>query len=78
MPHHAVPPAKRSFARKLRGDMTEAEAKLWEELRDERKQWRIYALDILDTEKTQSGWMCGMQYTEETIVVCAIEVFVNS
>ena len=36
MPHQAVPAAKRRFARSLRRDMTEAEAKLWRELRDRR------------------------------------------
>jgi very-short-patch-repair endonuclease len=36
MPHAPVPPDKRSFARSLRRAMTEAEAKLWHELRDRR------------------------------------------
>jgi very-short-patch-repair endonuclease len=36
MPHQPVPGAKRSFARRLRRDMTDAEAKLWRELRDRR------------------------------------------
>ena len=36
MPHAPVPPDKRSFARTLRRDMTEAEAKLWHELRGRR------------------------------------------
>ncbi|MER9404840.1 DUF559 domain-containing protein [Mesorhizobium caraganae] len=36
MPHQPVPPAKRSFARALRREMTEAESKLWHELRDRR------------------------------------------
>ena len=36
MPHQSIPPAKRSFAKTLRTDMTEAEAKLWRELRDRR------------------------------------------
>ena len=36
MPHQPVPPAKRSFARALRREMTEAEGKLWSELRDRR------------------------------------------
>jgi len=36
MPHQPVPEAKRRFARKLRRDMTDAEAKLWSELRDRR------------------------------------------
>ncbi|UVK39552.1 endonuclease domain-containing protein [Mesorhizobium sp. AR10] len=36
MPHQPVPPAKRSFARSLRRDMTEAEDRLWHELRDRR------------------------------------------
>ena len=36
MPHQAVPPAKRSFAKRLRRDMTEAEERLWQELRDRR------------------------------------------
>ena len=36
MPHAAVPPDKRRFARSLRRDMTEAEARLWHELRDRR------------------------------------------
>jgi very-short-patch-repair endonuclease len=35
-PHQPVPEAKRRFARKLRRDMTDAEAKLWSELRDRR------------------------------------------
>ncbi|MGX5843864.1 endonuclease domain-containing protein [Mesorhizobium sp. ArgA1] len=36
MPHQPVTPAKRSFARSLRRDMTEAESRLWQELRDRR------------------------------------------
>ncbi|TGT35611.1 endonuclease domain-containing protein [Mesorhizobium sp. M8A.F.Ca.ET.165.01.1.1] len=36
MPHQAVPPAKRNFARSLRRTMTEAEGRLWQELRDRR------------------------------------------
>ncbi|MFD2053901.1 endonuclease domain-containing protein [Mesorhizobium calcicola] len=36
MPHQPVPPAKRSFARSLRREMTEAENRLWHELRDRR------------------------------------------
>jgi len=36
MPHQPVPPAKRSFARSLRREMTEAEVRLWHELRDRR------------------------------------------
>ncbi|TPN46993.1 MULTISPECIES: endonuclease domain-containing protein [unclassified Mesorhizobium] len=36
MPHQPVAPAKRNFARSLRRDVTEAEAKLWQELRDRR------------------------------------------
>ena len=36
MPHQPVAPAKRSFARSLRREMTEAEDKLWHELRDSR------------------------------------------
>ncbi|ESY61401.1 MULTISPECIES: DUF559 domain-containing protein [Mesorhizobium] len=36
MPHQPVAPAKRKFARSLRRDMTEVEAKLWRELRDRR------------------------------------------
>ncbi|PTE07444.1 endonuclease domain-containing protein [Mesorhizobium helmanticense] len=36
MPHQPVPPAKRSFARSLRREMTEAEGRLWHELRDRR------------------------------------------
>jgi very-short-patch-repair endonuclease len=36
MPHQPVTPAKRKFARSLRRDMTEAEGKLWQELRDRR------------------------------------------
>ena len=36
MPHAPVPPDKRRFARALRRDMTEAEARLWHELRDRR------------------------------------------
>jgi very-short-patch-repair endonuclease len=36
MPHQALPAAKRRFARSLRRDMTEAEEKLWRELRDRR------------------------------------------
>jgi len=34
MPHQPVQPEKRRFARTLRRDMTEAEARLWHELRD--------------------------------------------
>jgi very-short-patch-repair endonuclease len=36
MPHQPVPPAKRRFARSLRRDMTEAEDRLWQELRGRR------------------------------------------
>ena len=36
MPHQPVLPVKRSFARSLRREMTEAENKLWHELRDRR------------------------------------------
>jgi very-short-patch-repair endonuclease len=36
MPHQPVNQAKRSFARTLRREMTEAEHKLWQELRDRR------------------------------------------
>ncbi|MBZ9702144.1 MULTISPECIES: endonuclease domain-containing protein [unclassified Mesorhizobium] len=36
MPHQPVTPAKRNFARSLRRDMTEAEDRLWQELRDRR------------------------------------------
>ncbi len=36
MPHQPVLPVKRAFARKLRRDMTEAEGKLWQELRGRR------------------------------------------
>lgn len=36
MPHTPVPPGKRSFAKILRRDMTEAEGRLWEELRGRR------------------------------------------
>ncbi|RVC58364.1 MAG: endonuclease domain-containing protein [Mesorhizobium sp.] len=36
MPHQPVKPAKRSFARALRREMTEAEDRLWHELRDRR------------------------------------------
>ncbi|MCA0013910.1 endonuclease domain-containing protein [Mesorhizobium sp. B292B1B] len=36
MPHQPVIPAKRNFARSLRRDMTEAEDRLWQELRDRR------------------------------------------
>jgi len=36
MPHQPVTRAKRSFARTLRREMTEAENKLWQELRDRR------------------------------------------
>ncbi|MGB3389576.1 MAG: DUF559 domain-containing protein [Pseudaminobacter sp.] len=36
MPHQAIPPPKRNFARALRRSMTEAEEKLWHELRDRR------------------------------------------
>ena len=36
MPHQPVTDAKRSFARKLRREMTEAEGRLWEQLRDRR------------------------------------------
>jgi len=36
MPHQDVPPAKRQFARRLRRDMTEAEDRLWRELRSRR------------------------------------------
>ncbi|AZO20751.1 endonuclease domain-containing protein [Mesorhizobium sp. M1E.F.Ca.ET.045.02.1.1] len=36
MPHRPVTQTKRSFARSLRREMTEAENKLWQELRDRR------------------------------------------
>ncbi|TPM26112.1 endonuclease domain-containing protein [Mesorhizobium sp. B2-3-4] len=36
MPHQPVAPAKRNFARSLRRGMTEAEGRLWQELRDRR------------------------------------------
>jgi len=36
MPHQPVPPKNRSFARAMRRDMTEAEGKLWHELRSRR------------------------------------------
>jgi very-short-patch-repair endonuclease len=36
MPHQDVPFAKRQFARRLRRDMTEAEERLWRELRSRR------------------------------------------
>ena len=36
MPHQPVTSAKRRFARALRREMTEAEGKLWQELRDRR------------------------------------------
>ncbi|HEV2507252.1 MAG TPA: DUF559 domain-containing protein [Mesorhizobium sp.] len=36
MPQTPIPPGKRSFAKTLRRDMTEAEGRLWEELRGRR------------------------------------------
>lgn len=36
MPHTPVQPGKRSFAKTLRRDMTEAEGRLWEQLRGRR------------------------------------------
>jgi very-short-patch-repair endonuclease len=36
MPHQPVQPAKRRFAKTLRRDMTEAEDRLWQELRGRR------------------------------------------
>jgi very-short-patch-repair endonuclease len=36
MPHQSVQPAKRRFAKTLRRDMTEAEDRLWRELRGRR------------------------------------------
>ncbi|MDI6027100.1 DUF559 domain-containing protein [Corticibacterium sp. UT-5YL-CI-8] len=36
MPHQPVPPEKRQFAKALRRDMTEAEERLWQELRGRR------------------------------------------
>jgi len=36
MPHAPIPPGKRSFAKVLRRDMTEAEERLWQELRGRR------------------------------------------
>ncbi|MDX8525497.1 endonuclease domain-containing protein [Mesorhizobium sp. MSK_1335] len=36
MPHQPITQAKRRFARTLRREMTEAENKLWQELRDRR------------------------------------------
>ena len=36
MPHRPTPPRKKAFARALRREPTEAEARLWEELRDRR------------------------------------------
>jgi len=36
MPHRTTPPRKKAFARALRREPTEAEIRLWEELRDRR------------------------------------------
>ena len=36
MPHRSVPPRKKAFARGMRREPTEAEVRLWEELRDRR------------------------------------------
>lgn len=36
MPHQAVPPAKRAFAKAMRREATEAEDRLWQELRGRR------------------------------------------
>lgn len=36
MPHQAVPPAKRAFARTMRREATGAEDRLWQELRGRR------------------------------------------
>ncbi|MEQ1952603.1 endonuclease domain-containing protein [Mesorhizobium yinganensis] len=36
MPHQPVPPTKRGFAKTLRREMTDAEHKLWKELRGRR------------------------------------------
>jgi len=36
MPHQSVPPAKRAFARAMRREATEAEDRLWQELRGRR------------------------------------------
>lgn len=36
MPHQGVPPAKRAFARTMRREATEAEDRLWQELRSRR------------------------------------------
>ena len=36
MPHQPVPPKNRRFARTMRREMTEAEGKLWSELRNRR------------------------------------------
>src|SRR5262245_13160023 len=36
MPHQPVPPKNRRFARAMRREMTEAEEKLWSELRNRR------------------------------------------
>jgi len=36
MPHRPIPPKKKAFARKMRREPTEAEVRLWEELRDRR------------------------------------------
>ena len=36
MPHRPVPPKNRRFARAMRREMTEAEEKLWSELRSRR------------------------------------------
>ncbi|WP_348524488.1 DUF559 domain-containing protein [Mesorhizobium sp. LNJC391B00] len=49
MPHQPVAPAKRNFARSLRREMTEAEDKLWHELRDRR-------LDRIKFRRQGSCW----------------------
>ncbi|WP_192256035.1 endonuclease domain-containing protein [Mesorhizobium silamurunense] len=36
MPHQPVAPTKRDFARRMRHEATEAEGRLWQELRDRR------------------------------------------
>ncbi|CAM5548452.1 putative protein [Mycolicibacterium aubagnense] len=75
MPHTPVQPGKRSFAKTLRRDMTEAEGRLWEELRGRRlnglkfrRQVPIgsYVADFLCAEAMLIVEVDGSQHADST------------
>ncbi|MFH1797255.1 MAG: DUF559 domain-containing protein [Pseudomonadota bacterium] len=47
MPHEPVPPEKRDFARSLRRETTDADDRLWEELRDRRLDGTKFRRQVL-------------------------------